>query len=84
MFEKSSLLKCSGGIVKKPELGDEVCGLLVNSIQAKLSLIKGINKSLNDIMDNKELNDSNNDYLNLEQNDLQEKTIEYDEEEEQD
>ena len=81
--QKSSLLKWSGGIVKKPELGDEVCGLLVNSIQAKLSLIKGINKSLNDIMDNKELNDSNNDYLNLEQNDLQEKTIEYDEEEEQ-
>ena len=79
--QKRFLLKWSGGIVKKPELGDEVCGLLVNSIQAKLSLIKGINKNLNDNIENKELNDSNIDYLNLEHNDLQEKTIEYDEEE---
>jgi hypothetical protein len=75
--QKSFLLKCSGGVVKKPDLGDEVCGLMVDSIQAKLSLIQGIDKSLNDINENEELNDTNtNNQLNLEQSELQENTLE--------
>ncbi len=84
--QKNSLLKLSGGIINKPELGDEVCGLMIDSIQAKLSILEGIDQNLNDIKESEELNniDNNNDYLNLGENDLQEKTIKYDEEEEQD
>ena len=59
---------------------------MIDSIQAKLSILEGIDQNLNDIKESEESNniDNNNDYLNLGENDLQEKTIEYDEEEEQD
>ncbi len=46
--QKNLLLKFSGGIANKPELGDEVCDLMIDSIQAKLSLIKEIDKNLFD------------------------------------
>ena len=44
--QKNILLKCSGGVANKPELSDEVCDLMIDSIQAKISLIKEIDKSL--------------------------------------
>ena len=43
--QKNILLKCSGGVVNKPELSDEVCDLMIDSIQAKISLIKEIDKN---------------------------------------
>ena len=43
---KNLLLKCSGGVANKPELGEELCDLMIDSIQAKLSLIKEIDKNL--------------------------------------
>ena len=46
--QKDLLLKCSGGVANKPELGEEVCDLMIDSIQAKLSLIKEIDKSLDE------------------------------------
>ena len=46
--QKNLLLKCSGGVANKPELGEEVCDLMIDSIQAKLSLIKEIDKSLDE------------------------------------
>ena len=42
------LLKFSEGVANKPELGDEVCDLMINSIKAKLSLIKEMDKNLDD------------------------------------
>ena len=42
--QKSFLLKCEGGIQKNPSLGDEVCDMLIDSMTAKLSLIKEIDK----------------------------------------
>ena len=46
--QKNMLLKFSGGVANKPELGDEVCDLMINSIKAKLSLIKEMDKNLDD------------------------------------
>ena len=46
--QKDLLLKCSGGVANKPELGEEVCDLMIDSIQAKLSLIKEMDKSLDE------------------------------------
>ena len=43
--QKNLLLKYSGGISNKPELGNEVCDLMIDSIQAKLSLIKEFDKN---------------------------------------
>jgi hypothetical protein len=42
--EKSLLLKCEGGFEKNPGLGEEICDLLIDSMTAKLSLIKEIEK----------------------------------------
>ena len=56
--QKNLLLKCSGGVANMPELGEEVCDLMIDSIQAKLSLIKEIDKSLDESI--KEEKDENN------------------------
>lgn len=58
--QKNLLLKCSGGVANKPELGEEVCDLMIDSIQAKLSLIKEIDKDLNESLNEKNENDKNN------------------------
>ena len=42
--EKSLLLKCEGGFEKNPGLGEEVCDLLIDSMTAKLSLLKEMDK----------------------------------------
>ena len=78
--QKSLLLKCSGGVGNKPELGEEVCDLIIDSIQAKLSLIKEIDKTLDDSI-NEENKDENKKIGN--ENDIQENTEEnYNDEEE--
>ena len=78
--QKSLLLKCSGGVGNKPELGEEVCDLIIDSIQAKLSLIKEIDKTLDDSI-NEENKDENKKIAN--ENDIQENTEEnYNDEEE--
>ena len=56
--QKNLLLKCSGGVANMPELGEEVCDLMIDSIQAKLSLIKEIDKSLDESIN--EEKDENN------------------------
>ena len=70
--QKNMLLKYSGGVANKPELGDEVCDLMINSIKAKLSLIKEIDKNLNYESSSEE----NNMKTEQEQSDIQEKTEE--------
>ena len=70
--QKNMLLKYSGGVANKPELGDEVCDLMINSIKAKLSLIKEIDKNLNDESSSEEKNMK----IDKEQSDIQEKTEE--------
>ena len=40
--QKSLLLKLNGGIENKPELVEEICDLMIDSIQARLSIIKEI------------------------------------------
>ena len=57
--QKNLLLKCSGGVANKPELGEEVCDLMIDSIQAKLSLIKELDKNADESM-NEERKDVNN------------------------
>jgi hypothetical protein len=42
--QKSLLLKLNGGIANKPELGEEICDLMIDSIQARLSIIKEFEK----------------------------------------
>jgi hypothetical protein len=42
--QKSLLLKCEGGFVNNPGLGEEVCDILIDSMTAKLSLINEIDK----------------------------------------
>ena len=70
--QKNMLLKYSGGVANKPELGDEVCDLMINSIKAKLSLIREIDKNLNDESSSEEKNMK----TDKEQTDIQEKTEE--------
>ena len=55
--QKDLLLKFSGGVANRPELGEEVCNLMIDSIQAKLSLIKEIDKDLDESY-NEDKNDS--------------------------
>ena len=38
--QKSLLLKLNGGVANKPELGEDICDLIIDSIQARLSIIK--------------------------------------------
>ena len=40
--QKSLLLKINGGIGNNPELGEEVCDLMIDAINAKLSIIQEI------------------------------------------
>ena len=40
--QKSLLLKINGGAAIKPELGEEICDLMIDSIQARLSIIQEI------------------------------------------
>ena len=42
--QKSLLLKCEGGFVNNPGLGEEVCDILIDSMTAKLSLINEMDK----------------------------------------
>ena len=56
--EKSLLLKVNGGIDKNPEIADEICDLMLDSIQAGLSIIEGVENS----------DEINNDYNNRIQN----------------
>ena len=58
--QKNLLLKCSGGVANKPELGEEVCDLMIDSIQAKLSLIKELDKNLSGIINEKRNDDNKN------------------------
>ena len=44
--QKDLLLKYSGGTANNPELSEEICDLMIDSIQAKLSLIKKLDKDL--------------------------------------
>ena len=40
--QKALLLKLNGGIANKPDLGEEICDLMIDSIQARLSIIQEI------------------------------------------
>lgn len=51
--QKDILLKYSGGTAKNPELSDEICDLMIGSIQAKLNLIKKMDKDLDNSMEEK-------------------------------
>jgi hypothetical protein len=42
--QKEKLLKIKGGIVTNPELGNEVCDLMIGAIKAKLSILGEINE----------------------------------------
>ena len=42
--QKEKLLKIKGGFVMNPELGDEVCDLMIGTIKAKLSILGEINE----------------------------------------
>ena len=57
--QKNLLLKYSGGVANKPELGEEVCDLMIDSIQAKLSLIKEIDKNLDENEEKKKEDNGN-------------------------
>ena len=77
--QKNMLLKFSGGVANKPELGDEICDLMINSIKAKLSLIKEMDKNLDDsfVEEDDENKEDNNDInKDKEQSGIQEKTEE--------
>ena len=68
--QKDLLLKCTGGVGNKPELGEEVGDLMIDSIQAKLSLIKELDKSLDDSIkeEKKDKNNINNDRYSIQEN----------------
>ena len=42
--EKEKLLECKGGIENNPELGKKVSNLLIDSIQAKINILKKMNE----------------------------------------
>ena len=72
------LLKYSGGTSNNPGLSEEVCDLIIDSIQAKLSLIKNINKDLDNSTEEinksvKETKTDNNDTKSR-QSDIQDKS----------
>ena len=54
--QKSLLLKLKWGIANNPELGEEICDLMIDSIQARLSIIQEI-ENLDD--ENNENNNEN-------------------------
>ena len=65
--QKDLLLKLSGGVANRPELGEEVCNLMIDSIQAKLSLIKEIDKDLDESY-NEEKNDNDKSNVHIVEN----------------
>ena len=66
--QKSLLLKINGGAASKPELGEEICDLMIDSIQARLSIIQEIenldenlDKNVNeDIINDEQIENENN------------------------
>ena len=66
--QKDLLLKCTGGVGNKPELGEEVCDLMIDSIQAKLSLIKELDKSLDDSINEEKKDKNNNKRYSIQEN----------------
>ena len=75
--QKNILLKHSGGVANKPELGEEVCDLMIDSIQAKLSLIKEIDKNFDkNSKQEKEIHENDKNSTNTKQSDISEKTEE--------
>ena len=65
--QKSLLLKLNGGIANNPELGEEICDLMIDSIQARLSIIQEIeNLDERNNDNNKTHNDENEEELNEE------------------
>ena len=56
---KSLLLKLNGGVANKPELGEEICDLIIDSIQARLSIIKEFEKINVNNNENNEYNKNN-------------------------
>jgi hypothetical protein len=72
-------LKLSGGVANRPELGEEVCNLMIDSIQAKLSLIKEIDKDLDESY-NEEKNDNGKPNVNIVENEEDNNNNEDDEE----
>ena len=45
---KEKVLKLNGGIENNPELGKKLSSLIIDSIEAKLSIINSINEQLKD------------------------------------
>ena len=76
--QKDLLLKFSGGVANRPELGEEVCDLMIDSIQAKLSLIKEIDKDLDESY-NEEKNDSGKPNAHIVENEEENNNYEDDE-----
>ena len=77
--QKDLLLKYQGGMAANPDLGDEVCDILIDSMKAKLSLIDEYKKAKNGkIMVDKGSGDNEIDY------DENEEEEEYENEEEND
>ena len=75
--QRNMLLKYSGGVANKPELGNEVCDLMIDTIQAKLSLIKGIDKNLNENLNEEKSDDDDGINNNItDENNISEKTEE--------
>lgn len=77
--QKDLLLKYSGGTAKNPELSDEICDLMIDSIQAKLSLIKKLDKDLDNSIEEKnksvkETKTDNNNDTKSNKSDIHEKT----------
>jgi hypothetical protein len=77
--QKDLLLKFSGGVANRPELGEEVCNLMIDSIQAKLSLIKEIDKDLDESY-NEEKNDNDKSNEHVVENEEENNNLEDDEE----
>ena len=62
--QKDLLLKYKGGIANNIELGDEICDILIDSMNARISLIKEIDKKLkdnNNIYKNENISEEEND-----------------------
>jgi hypothetical protein len=73
--QKDLLLKYSGGTSKNPDLSDEICDLMIDSIQAKISLIKKIDKDLDNSMEEKNNNVKETKTDNSNRSDIHEKSI---------
>lgn len=63
--QKALLLKINGGIANKPELGEEIYDLMIDSIQARLSIIEEI-ENLGDKNNTFNINDEQNEKNDIE------------------